>query len=64
MHRELIDALELAAANVRAVGEAELEAPPVELDLLQGQRIQVVERQSRPLASTRRAAGWPTPPRC
>ena len=29
VHRELIDALELAAANVRAVGEAELEAPPV-----------------------------------
>ena len=44
MHRELIDALELAAANVRAVGEAELEVPPVELDLLQGQRIEVVER--------------------
>ena len=44
VHRELIDALELAAANVRAVGEAELEALPVELDLLQGQRIAVVER--------------------
>ena len=43
VHRELVDALELAAANIRAVAEAELNASPVELDLPQGQRVEVVE---------------------
>jgi histidinol dehydrogenase len=44
VHPELIAALELAAANVRAVAEAELDDPPLELDLPQGQSVALVER--------------------
>jgi histidinol dehydrogenase len=44
VHAELASALDLAAANIRAVAEAELEAAPVEVELPQGQRIEVVER--------------------
>ncbi|MDQ3572545.1 MAG: histidinol dehydrogenase [Actinomycetota bacterium] len=45
---ELAGALELAAANIGAVAEAELEAGEVELTLPQGQRVQIV---ARPIAA-------------
>ena len=44
VHPELIAALELAASNIRAVADAELDEPPVEVDLPQGQRVEIVER--------------------
>ncbi len=43
VHAGLVEALELAARNVRAVARAEL-AKPVTVDLEQGQRVEVVER--------------------
>ena len=42
VHPELIAALELAAANVRTVAEAERAQPDVEVALEQGQRVEVV----------------------
>ncbi len=44
VHPGLIEALELAAANIRAVAEAELSAGPVTVELPQGQRVEIVER--------------------
>ena len=44
VHPELVEALELTAANVRAVAEAELSREPVAVELPQGQRVELVER--------------------
>jgi histidinol dehydrogenase len=44
VHADLIDALELAAANIRSVAEAELASAPVEVELDQGQQVEIVER--------------------
>jgi histidinol dehydrogenase len=44
VHPELVEALQLAAANLRAVAEAELNAEPVVVELPQGQRVELVER--------------------
>jgi histidinol dehydrogenase len=44
VHPELVEALGLAAANIRAVAEAELSAEPVTVELSQGQRVEIVER--------------------
>jgi len=44
VHPELIAALELAASNVRAVADAELDRAAVEVDLPQGHRVEIVER--------------------
>jgi histidinol dehydrogenase len=44
VHAELVAALELAAANIRAVAEAERAAPAVDVELPQGQRVGVVAR--------------------
>jgi histidinol dehydrogenase len=44
VHGELVTALDLAAANIRAVAEAELATPAVDVELPQGQRVEVVAR--------------------
>lgn len=44
VHAELLEALELAAANVRAVAEAELGGEPVAVELGQGQRVEIAAR--------------------
>jgi histidinol dehydrogenase len=44
VHSGLIEALELAATNIRAVAEAELTAEPVGVELEQGQRVELAER--------------------
>lgn len=44
VHAELLDALELAAANIRAVAEAELEGGGGAVELAPGQRVELVER--------------------
>lgn len=44
MNPELAAALELSAANIRAVARAELAGEPVVAELDQGQRVEVVER--------------------
>jgi histidinol dehydrogenase len=43
VHGGLVEALELAAANIHAVAEREL-ADPVDVELEQGQRVEIVER--------------------
>ena len=44
IHSELAAALELAAANIRSVAEAELAAGEVRAELAQGQTVEIVER--------------------
>ena len=44
VHPELIAALELAASNIRAVADAELDRAAVDVDLPQGQRVEIEER--------------------
>lgn len=44
VHAKLIGSLELAAANIRAVAEAELRVEPVRVDLEQGQGVEIAER--------------------
>ena len=55
----------VAAANVRAVAEAQLGRAATRVELPQGQtRDRARGRRSAPPASTRRAAAPPTPPAC
>ncbi len=44
VHPELIAALELAASNIRAVADAELDRAAVEVELPQGHRVAIVEQ--------------------
>jgi histidinol dehydrogenase len=44
VHAKLVKALELAAANIRAVAEAEMAGESVDVELEQGQRVEIVER--------------------